>query len=362
MRILLATAHPYLPQIVGGAELSTHVMCQQMKNCHHEVAVLAQLSPHGLFGLRSRILRKLSGSRFSTDRGLGYPAYRGWDLANDLPQVLPRFRADGVIVTMLGVQSLPLAIAAASTGLPTLVYVRNTGLKDCAMNFPRSAHVKFVANSNFTRDFLHKQFGLDAHVIPPIIVPNSYRTKTDRSHVIFINPHPSKGGDIAVAVAARLPQIPFLFVESWPLDHDVKAKYRQTLSACKNVRWLPPTADMRRIYRQAKFLIMPSRWEETWGRVATEAQVSAIPVIATHVGGLPESVGLGGILMPHSASVDDWVDAVARLWNDDSEYRRLCETAAAHSNRLEIQPAHLIEKIIDLLDGLRRSARLNANS
>ena len=96
---------------------------------------------------------------------------------------------------------------------------------------------------------------------------------------------------------------------------------------------------------------MPSQLEETWGRVATEAQVSAIPVIASQIGGLPESVGPGGILLPPSASADDWANAIKKLWDNNDEYDRLSQRAAAHSKRAEIQPNYLIEEMITLLDG-----------
>lgn len=358
MRILFATSHAYLPQIVGGAEVSTHVMCQELIKRHHDVAVLAELRANGFFGLRSRLHRRLSGTNFSSDRVLGYPVFRGWGLDEHLFEIIARFKPDGLIVTMLSAESVPLATAAASTGLPTLAYVRNTRLKGSTIEFPQGAHVKFVANSDFTRKFLSEEFGVDADVVPPIIVPESYRTNTDRSHVTFVNPHPVKGGDIAVSAAAHLPEIPFCFIESWPLGEDIKSKYQCTLSACRNVTWLPPTSDMRRIYAHTKFVIMPSQFEETWGRVATEAQVSAIPVIASQIGGLPESVGPGGVLLPPTASSNDWASAIKTLWENNGEYDMLSQRATAHSERVEIQPDYLIENVIRLLHALSDSAKL----
>ena len=260
MRILLASSHAYLPQIVGGAELSIHVMCQQMMKRNHDVAVLAQLWSDDFFGLVSRIKRRLSGSAFSSDRGLGYPVYRGWSLEENLPEIITKFNPDGIIVSMLGAQSLPLATAAASTGRPTLVYVNDAGLKGCTIEFPRNSRVQFLANSHFTRNFLFDQLGIDAVVIPPIVIPESYRTTTNGSHVTFVNPHPLKGGHIAVSAAARLPEIPFLFIESWPLSKEIKAEYQKTLSDCRNVTWLPPTSDMRKIYAQTKLALREIVW------------------------------------------------------------------------------------------------------
>jgi len=48
---------------------------------------------------------------------------------------------------------------------------------------------------------------------------------------------------------------------------------------------------MRAAYGRSRLLLAPSRWVESWGRVASEAQISGLPVIATKSGGLPEAVG-----------------------------------------------------------------------
>src|SRR3546814_9881685 len=48
---------------------------------------------------------------------------------------------------------------------------------------------------------------------------------------------------------------------------------------------LPISHDMREVYRRTHTLLVPSQWEEAWGRVATEAQFSGIPVLASDRGG-----------------------------------------------------------------------------
>jgi len=68
---------------------------------------------------------------------------------------------------------------------------------------------------------------------------------------------------------------------------------------------------------------VPSVWEEAWGRVVTEAHLSGIPVIARGIGGLPEAVGPGGILVDPSAPMDSWLNALAQLWDKPEEHRAL---------------------------------------
>ncbi len=56
------------------------------------------------------------------------------------------------------------------------------------------------------------------------------------------------------------------------------------------------TMDTRSVYAATRVLLVPSQWKaETWGRVASEAQFSGIPVLASDVGGSPEAVAPGGV-------------------------------------------------------------------
>jgi glycosyltransferase involved in cell wall biosynthesis len=86
---------------------------------------------------------------------------------------------------------------------------------------------------------------------------------------------------------------------------------------------------------------MPSVGRESFGRVAAEAMLNGIPVVASDRGALPEVVGRGGVclplpghitpetrLAPTATEVAPWVDAVLRLWDDPLAY-----TAAATAAR-----------------------------
>ena len=97
----------------------------------------------------------------------------------------------------------------------------------------------------------------------------------------------------------------------------------QKVSVLHNVTLLSPQKDMREIYGKCRLLLVPSVWEEAYGRVATEAQVSGIPVIASTRGGLPEAVGSGGILLDPAGPIEPWVNSVRKLWSDKTYYKEL---------------------------------------
>jgi glycosyltransferase involved in cell wall biosynthesis len=100
---------------------------------------------------------------------------------------------------------------------------------------------------------------------------------------------------------------------------------------------------MRKVYGKCKILLAPSLWEEAYGRVATEAQFSGIPVVASNRGGLPEAVGPGGILIAPDGAIGDWVSAIRELWHNDALYRKISAAATAYSHRPEMSYPFLLD-------------------
>jgi hypothetical protein len=175
-------------------------------------------------------------------------------------------------------------------------------------------------------------------VIPPTIDAARYRVRSDRGAVVFINPVAEKGLDRAIGIAAACPDIPFLFVESWTLVARGAVQPEVPHRAPPQHHLLERREDdVRDVYARARFLLAPSLWREAWGRVASEAQCSGLPVIGSDRGGLPEAIGPGGVVIPAEAELAGWVAAVRRLWSDGAITTR-CRRALLHAERPEIEP------------------------
>mgnify|MGYP002279762177 CR=1 FL=1 len=170
-----------------------------------------------------------------------------------------------------------------------------------------------------------------------------------RHYALFVNPVRVKGVDIAFAIAKIRSDIPFIFLEGWPLGQDQFSQLRKKGESLGNVTVVRRTSDMRAYYRQARILMVPSIWEEAWGRVVTEAQINGIPVLASDRGGLPESVGQGGILVDPSADIEKWVEGLSRLWDDETAYKTFSKLALKHANRREIQPQSIVEQFVEIV-------------
>ncbi|SFC75657.1 Glycosyltransferase involved in cell wall bisynthesis [Parapedobacter composti] len=81
-------------------------------------------------------------------------------------------------------------------------------------------------------------------------------------------------------------------------------------------------------YRDIDVLVVPSLWEEPLGMVAVEGLANHLPVVASHRGGLKESVkdGHNGILCDPD-NPDSLGHALAALWKDAALYNRLATAA-----------------------------------
>lgn len=347
MRILFATDTIYLPQRAGGTESSVHDLCIELQKRHISVAVLSALKSGDTLYVRNRIKYKLHKSiDFPIDTDMGYPAFRGWTPVEGVNEVLRRFKPTVVITQG---NFFNLANAFLNAKVPTILYLRNAIFEQMHAMGQLSDGIGYLANSQFMADKFERKFGIKATVIPPLVRPEAYRTSTSRRKVIFINPHPFKGVDVALKLAKIRPDIGFEFIDCWPLADKVRSAIEARARALENVKWRKPVSDMRKVYRKAKIVLVPSQWEEAWARVVTEAHINGIPVVASDRGGLPESVGPGGILVNPEAELSEWADALSRLWDDRDEYETFSQAALEYSKRPLIQPSHLISRLLNFI-------------
>jgi glycosyltransferase involved in cell wall biosynthesis len=114
-------------------------------------------------------------------------------------------------------------------------------------------------------------------------------------------------------------------------------------------------ADLEEAYAAADLLVLPSL-VETYGMVVTEALARGVPVLATHVGGVPEALGEAGggppgLLVP--AGRPDALAAALRSWLTDGDLReRLRRRAVARCETL-VPWSDTVDHVSVVLDGVR---------
>ena len=257
--------------------------------------------------------------------------------------------------------TVPFAAALVAAGLPVVVYLRNLEYEELGGNLadlPRT--VRYIANSRFTAAAYRDRYGIDPVVLPPLIDPGQYRTAGNGSKVVMINPAREKGIDVALDVAELCPEIPFLIVESWGMSDQIRDRIDRINAGGAQVTLHPSTSDMRTIYAEARILLAPSQWEEAWGRVASEAHVSGIPVLGSDRGGLPEAIGPGGLVVPHAASAEHWAEALRSLWHNKAAWTAGSEAASAYATRDEMQMDGHIDRLLEVIDGAEKDLSVTA--
>jgi glycosyltransferase involved in cell wall biosynthesis len=342
MRLLFVTANAYLPQLRGGMQSSSRELCCALKGRGHHVAVLSGFTGGDLLAWMCEIQKQIQHRNVSRDGVMGYPVWRSRCPWKALDYVAKKEKPDVIVV--MAVEPVPMALAALETRIPVLMQLQDVEFGQHGGRFEDLGNgVRFAANSHFTAERYRRVYCINPSVIYPFIAFDNYRTKTTSENVTFINPYPVKGSDIALQVARLCPEIPFTFVESWALTPLYRRSLMERINAVPNVTLLASQEDMRKVYSKSKILLVPSVWEEGYGRVANEAQISGIPVVASKRGGLPEAVGRGGILLDPAGPIDQWVDAVRQLWFDDRRYAELSEAAVANAERPENSVSRKLE-------------------
>ena len=98
-----------------------------------------------------------------------------------------------------------------------------------------------------------------------------------------------KGLDTLLLAWERLhPQIALKIVGDGPLSPMVEAATRRL----SNVEWLGrrPMTEVHRLMGAAKVVVFPSKWYETFGRVAVESFAKGTPVVASKIGAISELI------------------------------------------------------------------------
>ena len=289
-----------------------------------------------MLGIKARIVLKL-GRAFHVDQRLGYPVIRTWFPWNAVGSIAAYAKPD-IVIAQSGFPAR-LSEAFRSIGIPTVIHLHNVEADDLVGVSASSADA-FLANSQFTAARAAAQYGIRSTVIVPSFIRDRYVTERSGNYVTMINPHQKKGVEKMLEIVRKMPGQQFLFVKAWTLTADEEAALLDAANTLTNLTLNERTSDMREVYAKTKVLAVPSVWEEAWGRVATEAQFSGIPVVGSDRGGIPEAIGPGGIVLSADADSSQWVSALSSLLDDPVAYETASRAALDHSQREEIDLGH----------------------
>lgn len=142
-------------------------------------------------------------------------------------------------------------------------------------------------------------------------VPKSDKKKNGGFVLYFGRYSQEKGVNTLLEVCRRLPDIPFVFAGSGPLEEKVSMEKN-----IYNAGFLKGE-DLYNVIREAAFSVYPSEWYENCPFSVMESISCSTPVIGADTGGIPELVddGVTGELFM-AGDVEALYEKIRSLWND----------------------------------------------
>ena len=120
-----------------------------------------------------------------------------------------------------------------------------------------------------------------------------------------------KGIETLIEVCKQLPDIPFVFAGSGPLEDQINA-----IENIKNVGFQSGDA-LEKLIREARFSVYPSEWYENCPFSVMESQMYGTPVLGADIGGIPELIECKrtGELF-YSCNIEELKHKIWDLWTD----------------------------------------------
>jgi glycosyltransferase involved in cell wall biosynthesis len=351
-KLLIVLPHPFYPDAVGGTEHSTLYMMKDLRRRGWQIELVCPQ------GDDSRKHASPEAQIWVDRRDGSYVAHRcldGRDREANLTRALLARLEDFAPDIVMGTPTYDLveSYLGLSMELGFRTYLFSRTLDPFPPGFRLPPALRLIANSPVNAENLERASapGVRVPVLAPMVDPElTVAAQRTRKFVTFINPIPEKGLTVGVEVARAMPHQPFLFVKGgWSiyLGRDFLAE----VNLPPNVEVWETQSDMRKVYACTNILLFPSQWEETAGRVVTEAQMNGIPVVASVTGGVPYQVGRGGVLVQPKTDPQAFVRALQDLLGDEIRYKELAKLAVANTQRPELNGEMQMDKFVRICEG-----------
>lgn len=308
---ILASVHLYPPEHLCGAEFMLHGINKFMAARGHTVKVL----------LHQANQYKIDSHYVYDDIDVFPP---------DQNTIMNLFRWSDVVFTHLDYTAWTINMGAIHQK-PVFHLIHNTHTYTHIVDAEKRQHI--VYNSEWASKRL--AYNHPFFILPPPCDFRVYKTGADPAksdYITLVNLDHNKGGHILRAIAQAMPDRKFIGVKG---SYSEPAKIGQHTDQPSNVEVWEKQQDIRKVYEKTRILIMPSQYE-SWGRTATEAMASGIPVICTSTPGLLENCGEAGYYIQDRTKIGEWVKAIKRL-DDPKIYAQASKKAAKRAVELDPQ-------------------------
>jgi glycosyltransferase involved in cell wall biosynthesis len=265
-----------------------------------------------------------------------------------LDQMLEAFEPDQLIACNGHPMIFEAMARARARGIATSFAVRGFGYYDA--RYFKDVDRAFTCSQYLTDVYRDKVGLVSTPLEPPIDWSTVVAPIESRAFLTFVNPSLHKGlylfARLADMLGSRRPDIPILVVQSGHSGGSLNAIPGIDFSRYPQIMAAPPVPTPADYFALTRVLVVPSIWEEPFGRVAAEAMINGVPPLVSDRGSLPHVVGGdfseggGGHVLPvpnwmtaetrtvpSEAEIAPWYDAVCRLWDDPALYQSMAARA-----------------------------------
>ena len=177
----------------------------------------------------------------------------------------------------------------------------------------------YIAPSRFVRD-AHAAHGIGPITVKPHFVSCRPQRRSGRGdYVLFAGRICQDKGVTTLAAAWNMLKSPppLVIAGSGPME-DVAKRIPQS----RLLGWIDREA-LWKVIRNARFVVVPSEFQEPFGMAVIEAYACGVPVVVSDSGALPELVenGVTGHIF-HSAQPAELADKVASMWDNSESHGR----------------------------------------
>ena len=198
-----------------------------------------------------------------------------------------------------------------------------------------------IAPSETVADTYARWTGRRPEVAAPVVSAHPPIAGLARGHVAVISAEWTevKGADLLAPIARGLADRRVVVSE-----RRLPRPARRQLARLPHVR-LAGYAPVAELLSGASVLLVPSQWQEPFGRIAFEALSAGVPVLASAIGGLTEFVPRHGLVRPHSEP-EAWLRAIRSL-DDVSRWEEARRRGLEAAERvLATRPVERIESFL----------------
>lgn len=192
------------------------------------------------------------------------------------------------------------------------------------------------------------------HVVPHYVPDEAVvaRSRAGEGSFVLYAGRLSEEKGVAVAVEAAVHAgVPLVVAGEGPLEGELRERTASARTAAITLLGRVEREQLEGLLAQAAAVVVPSRWDETFGYTALEAMAAGVPVVASRTGALPEVVGEERCVP--RGDVGALAGALRALWEDPARREAEGNALIARARERFGRERH-VERLLSVYASLER--------